>query len=121
MSYRTILWLRLLDSSRTSATAVVVLVEAWLVPAMPGATPTSGSKSKPIHPKSSISGSNSVGESPLPIVSLEVGSISSNTMGSVSGLLFSNWSSYFHILELLFFRSWNCYFWHAGLYFVGGM
>jgi len=50
----------LLDSSRVSATTVVVPREAWLVPAMPGATPASGSASKPIYPESSISGSNYV-------------------------------------------------------------
>jgi hypothetical protein len=53
------------------STAVAVLVEAWLVPSMPGSTPTSGSESKLIHPKSSILGSYSVGESSIPIMWLD--------------------------------------------------
>jgi hypothetical protein len=58
MSYRTILWLGLIrllkDIYNCSSSTSRSIVGAC----MPGVTATSGSKSKPIHPKSSISGSN---------------------------------------------------------------
>lgn len=41
-------------------------------------------------------------EPPLTTVSLEVGSISSNTMGSISGLLFNNQNGYFHFRTCIF-------------------